>query len=146
MMGKRGAGKHIHKYFLNDSNLWQCALPGCLHFLPGNLSADTINGRWSICWNCRETFQLNEVLSRMEKPICADCMIKDAPTTVQSDIDWDDYIKQKTARVKKLVELRKLFPNTVIPDDVDPDEWIKNMVNRNVPGRAELDKIDEEEN
>ena len=74
--------KHVHKYhrlLVNNQFVWACAFPDCTHFMPKHFE-NLIPGKFSICWNCEETFRLDTVNMRSDKPQCPDCL---APTDTQ---------------------------------------------------------------
>lgn len=69
--------RHVHKYhkvMVANQYVWACALPDCTHYMPKHME-NMIPGKYSICWNCGETFLLDTVNMRTDKPYCPDCMV-----------------------------------------------------------------------
>lgn len=67
--------RHIHKYhkvLVNTTKVWACGEPECYHFMPDNLK-DLIPGRASKCWSCEDTFILDPINMKDDKPICINC-------------------------------------------------------------------------
>ena len=69
------AKRHTHKYYkanVAEQTVWACALPMCNHYMPAHM-ANLVNGKFSVCWKCGETFTLNPSNMKMDKPECDDC-------------------------------------------------------------------------
>lgn len=72
------AKRHTHKYYQASApgvaTVWACALSDCNHFMPPHYS-HLVMGKASWCWGCEETFVLDPIAMKMEKPMCAECRL-----------------------------------------------------------------------
>ncbi len=74
--------KHTHKYYKTDATgLWACALRDCTHYLPSNV-ADSIINKSSLCWECGERMDMDEIVIKINKPICHVCLDKSQSNTL----------------------------------------------------------------
>jgi hypothetical protein len=67
--------KHTHKYHKVDAagtTVWACALPECTHYMPDHLK-HLVPGKNSLCWNCGESFPLDDRAIKLDKPVCINC-------------------------------------------------------------------------
>lgn len=88
-MSKRtGAIKHTHRYE-RINNIWYCSLADCTHYMPLNMARGVL-GKRSLCFQCGQSFTLDETTSIINQPICLECKIK---TDIGID-DMDEIIKQ----------------------------------------------------
>lgn len=75
--------KHPHKFILINNRTWKCALEGCTFFVHLGL-AHVLVGKHAVCWNCEETFVVDELSLKDGKPKCIDCRLA-LGHSVQSD-------------------------------------------------------------
>ena len=66
--------KHVHRYSRSTlgRNKWpifKCSLPDCSHYI----SAELIDGKFSICHRCGERFVITKALAVLAKPHCSKC-------------------------------------------------------------------------
>jgi hypothetical protein len=123
--------KHVHQYYKTYPwgksygprgrirAQWDCALPDCNHFLPGNMAAPV--GKFSLCNRCMGLFQLTEDNMELDKPICEICANPDK-IVVPDDFDFErmeakSFIHTKTGKpfeeiteeeIDKIVQFRRL--------------------------------------
>ena len=65
---------HIHRYQKstlgrNKWPIYKCSLPDCNSYI----SAELVEGKFSICWRCGERFVITKALGRLAKPHCMGC-------------------------------------------------------------------------
>lgn len=95
----RATGKHIHKYMhqqLKVIKVWRCAAPECSHWMPPHLE-DLLMGRFSVCWNCNETFPLDERAMQDEQPVCINCIVP----------DMEEKLEENMTPQQKMIEVLK---------------------------------------
>ena len=66
--------KHPHRLILQQKKTWKCTLPGCTFFVHLGL-AHILIGKSAVCWECGETFTLDESSLRDEMPKCVECAL-----------------------------------------------------------------------
>jgi len=67
--------RHTHKYYKVDmggTNVWACASPDCLHYMPKHME-HMVPGKASICWGCGDTMILTLQNMKDKQPKCPDC-------------------------------------------------------------------------
>lgn len=107
--------KHTHKFICvgrrgYDSKIWKCALPDCTWFVHLGLS-HVMLGKPSTCWECDETFLINDDSLKDDMPKCADCMFRNssqsehAPASVP--VSTTDRTPEQQIRYEK--EMKELF-------------------------------------
>ena len=67
--------KHPHRLLLQQQRTWKCTLPGCTFFVHVGL-AHILIGKQAVCWECGETFTLDEEALKDEMPKCFDCRMR----------------------------------------------------------------------
>lgn len=77
---------HIHQYQKvewgkNGTIVWRCVLPGCSHYLHDQF----IDGKRSLCNECRAVFIMNKDKMRRKKPKCDRCQMKKDPIAAKFD-------------------------------------------------------------
>lgn len=96
---QRRAKKHIHMYEKRTNkfvSLWMCADPLCTHHVPKHLEI-TLDGRASLCNECREPIVLDEENMKLDKPICSNCFDKIHGRISSEDIG--KYLEEKESMV-----------------------------------------------
>jgi len=75
------AKRHTHKYHhvdLDFGKVWACALPNCNHYMPLHMN-NLVPGKNSICWGCGESFILDSINMKNDKPVCNECKSTSEP-------------------------------------------------------------------
>ena len=85
--------KHIHRYVKatlgrNKWPIYKCDLPDCSHYI----SAELVEGKFSICHRCGERFILTAALLKLANPHCLRCTERKVDPVVKSVVDrmFDD--------------------------------------------------------
>jgi len=69
---------HTHKFHKIQGKVvkaWRCADSECKYILHSGLE-ELLLGRASICWNCSESFPMDEINLKEDMPVCQNCRIK----------------------------------------------------------------------
>lgn len=104
---------------------WQCALPDCNHFIPGNVPEPY--GKLSLCHSCMESFTLDVENMKLDKPICDKCVNPDGPRVYDPDdyerFEAKAFIAKKTGKemdditeeeITHAVELRRILMKSAL--------------------------------
>jgi hypothetical protein len=80
--------KHIHRYVKttlgrNKWPIYKCNLPDCSHYI----SAELIDGKFSICHRCGERFIITKALTRLAKPHCLKCTEREIKPETKAFVD-----------------------------------------------------------
>lgn len=51
---------------------WACAKPDCNHYMPPHIES-SINGKYTICWECGATTTMNVLSMKDNNPKCDEC-------------------------------------------------------------------------
>lgn len=65
---------------------WECALPDCSHFIPGNMPPPY--GKLSLCHNCMAPFTLDVENMKQDRPICTQCAFPSGRVEFDPN-DWE---------------------------------------------------------
>lgn len=92
-----GAKKHTHKYYrMENDPLWYCAL--CTHYLPTNYKNGSPLGSPSLCWNCGNTYAIDEEAMKHNNPWCSECRLKKTQGINPNDLL--QYVAEQTVKAR----------------------------------------------
>ena len=83
--------KHPHRLMLVDNKTWRCTLSGCTFFVHVGLQY-ILPGKNAQCWECDETFTLDERALKDEMPKCSRCRGED---TSVNGFDIEAYLAEQ---------------------------------------------------
>lgn len=70
--------KHTHKYIRikigkNKRVEYRCSIAGCVH----HIRPELVIGRFSKCNKCNDEFTMDKYATKLAKPTCQSCRVKD---------------------------------------------------------------------
>ena len=101
--GRSGSTKHTHQYIKVSGKYtpcWRCADADCRHFVYV-AQENVIVDRNSICWGCKNKFQMDEDAMKEDMPRCFECRNPElAPMRLNQNFDQITKIKS----INKILE------------------------------------------
>lgn len=104
--------KHAHRLMFVDKKMWRCTLPGCSFFVHQGLSY-ILPGKQAVCWECGETFTLDEYALRDDMPKCHECRSGQK----HEEFDIDKYMaEQLRKRQEERANIQPEEPEDELPN------------------------------